>query len=202
LIPYTTLFRSLVSPGHPLKTFLAIVTASAAITGCAGMPFHTMPMAQGAIPPSASAPSEAAGDDPVALANEADLEAGLPHAVLTGEVLYKYLVAEVAEQRGHWQAAYISMLSVAQQTRDPRIARRAAEIAMNAKQMEAALDAVRLWHEAAPRSEEASQFLLTLLVASGRTEEAYPMVEERLQQAPPAARASLILQTPRLLSSD
>lgn len=182
-----------------MKKFLAIVTASAALTGCAGLPFHTMPMAQGAIPPPASAPSEAAGDDPVAADDEASLEAGLPHATLTGEILYKYLVAEIAEQRGHSQAAYISMLSAAQQTRDPRIARRAAEIAMNAKEMEAALDAVRLWHETAPQSEEASQFLLTLLVASGRIEEAYPMLEERLRQAPTAARASLILQTHRLL---
>lgn len=169
------------------------------MTGCAGMPFHTMSMAQGATPTTAPAPTSQTEKDPETSSDDAALEAGLPPAELTGEILYKYLVAEVAEQRGHWQTAYISMLSAAQQTRDPRIARRAAEIAMNAKELDAALNAVRLWHETAPHSEEASQFLLTLLVAGGRIEEAYPLLQERLQHASPSVRAMLILQTHRLL---
>ena len=186
-----------------MKTLLAIVTAviaSAATVGCAGVPYHTLPMAQGAVPP----PSASSAEEPTpeaSLAEEQVPKDVLPSMELTRELLYKYLVAEVADQRGHWQAAYISMLSVAQQTRDPRIARRAAEIAMNARQIDAALDAVRLWHSVAPNSEEASHFFMTLLIANGHLREAAPLLQQRLQTAAPSMRPTLILHTYRLLGA-
>lgn len=166
------------------------------------MPYHTLPMAQGAVPPPTAASSvvTTTGSDAGMVEKQASKE-HLPPAELTRELLYKYLVAEVADQRGHWQAAYISMLSVAQQTRDPRIARRAAEIAMNGRQIDAALDAVRLWHAVAPESEEAGHFFLTLLIANGNLREAAPLLQQRLQTAAPSARPTLILHTHRLLGA-
>lgn len=184
-----------------MKTLLAIVNAvivTAATAGCAAVPFHTLPMAQGAVPVSGPEVS-ATGTEASVNDNHASAE-DLPPAELTGELLYKYLVAEVADQRGHWQAAYISMLSVAQQTRDPRIARRAAEMAMNARQIDAALDAVRLWHQTSPQSEEAAHFFVTLLIANGQLQEAAPLLQQRLQAAAPSARPTLILHTYRLLA--
>ena len=56
-------------------------------------------------------------------------------------------------------------------TRDPRIVRRAAEIAFHARQYDAALTASRLWLSLEPDSAQAKQMLSTLLLASGRVEE-------------------------------
>lgn len=124
----------------------------------------------------------------------------LPSAVLTEEILYRYLSAEIADQRGSWQAAYVNMLAIAQQTRDPRIAKRATEIALGAKQSNEAMTAIRLWRELAPYSDEATQYFLGFVVLSENLEEARPILQQRLQEARPQMRGPMILQMQRLLS--
>jgi len=124
----------------------------------------------------------------------------LPSIQLTEELIFKYLSAEIADQRGSWQAAYVTMLGIAQQTRDPRIARRAAEIALKAKQPGEALTAIRLWRDVAPRSEEAAQYYMSFVLLSDNLEEARPMLQQRLQEMPQQARGALILQIQRLLA--
>lgn len=124
----------------------------------------------------------------------------LPSVELTEDLLFKLLRAELANQRGDWQLAYITMLVTAQETRDPRLARRAAEIALNVKKTGEALSAVRLWRELAPNSDEASQFYLGLVVIGDNLAEAKPIFTERLQEVGPQARGLLILQIQRLLA--
>lgn len=124
----------------------------------------------------------------------------LPTVELTEDLLFKLLRAELANQRGDWQLAYITMLVTAQETRDPRLARRAAEIALNVKKTGEALSAVRLWRELAPNSDEASQFYLGLVVIGDNLAEAKPIFAERLQEVGPQARGLLILQIQRLLA--
>lgn len=123
-----------------------------------------------------------------------------PSVELTEDLLFKLLRAELANQRGDWQLAYITMLVTAQETRDPRLARRAAEIALNVKKTGEALSAVRLWRELAPNSDEASQFYLGLVVIGDNLAEAKPIFAERLQEVGPQARGLLILQIQRLLA--
>ena len=124
----------------------------------------------------------------------------LPNVELTEDLLFKLLRAELAYQRGDWQLAYVTMLVSAQETRDPRLARRAAEIALNVKQTGEALSAVRLWRELAPHSDEANQFYLGLVVLGENLAEAKPIFTERLQEVSPQARGLLILQIQRLLA--
>lgn len=155
-------------------------------------------------------PSLAAKEDPkpsVAVSQGADKKAAsdmlneqLPAVELTEDLLFKLLRAELANQRGDWQLAYITMLVTAQETRDPRLARRAAEIALNVKKTGEALSAVRLWRELAPNSDEASQFYLGLVVIGDNLAEAKPIFAERLQEVSPQARGLLILQIQRLLA--
>ena len=47
----------------------------------------------------------------------------LPLLPLSEEVMFKYLSAEIAEQRGNYFAAYATMMSIARSTRDPRLSR-------------------------------------------------------------------------------
>ena len=98
--------------------------------------------------------------------SEPRVEDPLPSAELTEEVMYKVLSAEIAYQRGDWQTSYVTMLGLAQQTRDPRLARRAAEIALSAKEADEALAAVRLWRTLAPHSDEATQYYLSFIILS------------------------------------
>lgn len=123
----------------------------------------------------------------------------LPAATLTDEILFKLLAAEIAFQRGQWQPAYIATLAVAQETRDPRIARRATEIAMSASQPAEALAAIRLWRVLAPHSEPAAQLYLGLVILSDNPAEAQPMLAQRLAAAGPQERGELIIQIQRLL---
>ncbi|MDO8304312.1 tetratricopeptide repeat protein [Herminiimonas sp.] len=177
-----------------MKNALVIVTLSVMLSACAA-----------AKPPSLAAkedqkPSAAVSQGADKKAASDALNEQLPSVELTEDLLFKLLRAELANQRGDWQLAYITMLVTAQETRDPRLARRAAEIALNVKKTGEALSAVRLWRELAPNSDEASQFYLGLVVIGDNLAEAKPIFTERLQEVGPQARGLLILQIQRLLA--
>ena len=124
----------------------------------------------------------------------------LPEVALTEELFYKLITAEIAFQRGSWQGAYVTLYSVAQQTRDPRIARRAAEIALSAKQSGEAIAAVRLWRELAPNSNEATQYYLGFMVMNNNLAEIQSVFAEKLKSADAKQAGITMLQAQRLLS--
>lgn len=176
-----------------LKNALVIVTLSAFLSVSAAA-------AQGHdAPPNSAQPNSAqtaAGKD-----DDDKEDAGLPSVELTDELMYKILRGEFALQRGDWQLAYVTMMTTAQQTRDPRLAHRAAEIALSVKRPSEALSAVRLWRELAPNSDEADQFYLGLSVLGNNLDEAKPILAARLKEVRPQARGLMILQVQRLLAS-
>jgi len=124
----------------------------------------------------------------------------LPEVALSEELFYKIITAEIAYQRGSWQGAYVTLYSVAQQTRDPRLARRAAEIALSAKQSGEALQAVRLWRELAPNSNEATQYYLGFMVMNNNLAEIQSVYTEKLKSSDPKQLGVTMLQAQRLLS--
>jgi len=63
-------------------------------------------------------------------------------------------------------------LDIAKFTRDPRIAKRAAEIALYARQPDVALEAARIWVATDPESMQAQQMLAGLLLGAQRPDEA------------------------------
>jgi len=134
----------------------------------------------------------AAGDDTAAAEN-------LPKVALTSELLYKLLKAELDFKNGNWQGPYMSLMGLAQQTRDPRLARRAAEMALATKQTTESMAAIRLWRELAPDSEEAAQYYLGFAVMSDNLAEAEEMFTRRLQEATPATRGMAMFQIQQLL---
>lgn len=76
----------------------------------------------------------------------------LPTQTLTPQVLYQTILAEIAVARAQLPMAANLYLDLAKTTRDPRIARRASEIAFHARQGNTALTAARLWLELEPGS--------------------------------------------------
>lgn len=90
---------------------------------------------------------------------------------LTSQVLYQFLLAEVAAARGKASFAASAMTDLARSTHDVAIARRATEIAFFGRQSQQAVESSRLWLELDPNSDEARQTLWTLLAATGQVDE-------------------------------
>jgi tetratricopeptide (TPR) repeat protein len=105
----------------------------------------------------------------------------VPDVNLSGALLYQLMAAEVAAQRGDIGAAYATYLKLARETRDPRLARRATELALQGRALAESLEAAKLWHELAPRSNEATQAVAMLYAASGKFDESYALFSEQLK---------------------
>jgi tetratricopeptide (TPR) repeat protein len=116
----------------------------------------------------------------VVVAKPAPRKPALPVMELTEQMLFKLMVAEVAMQRGQPHVAVPAYLELARETRDPRIAQRATEIAWNARMVPAAIEAAGLWLQADPGSTQARQLLATLLINQSQLSDAVPHLERWL----------------------
>lgn len=110
--------------------------------------------------------------------------APLPNVELSETILFKITLAEIAIQRGQPHVAVPAFLEVARETKDPRLARRAAEVAWNARFLPAALEAATLWLQADPESARARQTVIALLVNQSRLDDAVPHLEKWLAGDP------------------
>jgi tetratricopeptide (TPR) repeat protein len=119
---------------------------------------------------------------------------------LSEPTLYEFLLGEIALQRGDLPLAAKTYLDLARRTRDPRVARRAVEVANQAKQTALALDAARLWYELEP-SVHALQVLAATLVAAKHVDEAGPVIE-KLFSADGVNRENAFMQLNRLLAGN
>ena len=99
---------------------------------------------------------------------------------LNEPTLYEFLLGEIALQRGDAQLAAQTYLDLAKRTRDPRIARRAVEVASQARLIDVAIEAAKTWHEVEPASPQALQITAALLAGAKRVDEAEPYVEKWL----------------------
>ncbi len=104
----------------------------------------------------------------------------LPNQDLTSPMLFDFLLAETALQRGDQDLAIRTYLKLARTTRDPRVAQRATEIALHSRQPLPALEAAKIWVELEPDSVSARQTVAALLVNIDRLDEARPHLEKLL----------------------
>jgi len=187
-----------------LKNAFVIVTLSGVLAACAVAP-QPQPAVQ------AAAAAKAADPQAMAEAREAEQQAAeetekaaqlarLPKVALTPTLLNQLLRAEFAFRKGDWQGPYLTMLALAQQTRDPRLARRAAEMALAARQQDDTLAAVREWRKLDPESEEATQYYLGMVLLSDNISDAEAIFRKRLESAPAEVRGVVLYQVQQLLS--
>ena len=114
---------------------------------------------------------------------------------LTPEVIYNYLLAEIAAQRGAFGISSHLFYDLAKSTRNPSLAERAAKTAAMGNQGNQALNATKLWAELDPSSVEAEQASSQLLIASGNLEEAKPHVQKLLVKEDTRAAGFLALNS-------
>ena len=113
----------------------------------------------------------------------------------TPEFVYKFLLAEIATQRGDLNSAGHIFLDLAKLTKDISIARRATDIAGFARNGRLAMDSAQVWSELDESSIEAKQILAELFIASGNLAKAKPLITELLKQEKTRADGFLYLNS-------
>lgn len=167
-----------------MKPLLPFFLTAALLAGCAPLAQQTRPEPPAQPQPQAEAES--------AEAVERDQElVKLPNVELTPKLLYGMLLAEIAGQRGQVADSAEIYRDLAQETRDPRIARRATEIGLHSRRLDTALESARIWQETDPSSGPARQALIGLLATQGRYDELKPLVADLLKEEPLRLRQNL-----------
>lgn len=131
----------------------------------------------------------APGDESAVASVVAQGEAG---GDLSPQWLYQYLLAEIAGQRGQLDVSAAAYADLAKKTRDPRIARRATEVALHTRRIDAAMASARLWVELAPTDPAARQMLASLLAAGNKLDELADFLGRELAAAGPQLDATLM----------
>lgn len=148
---------------------LILILALASLAACAQSP--VAPAARKPVP------------EVTAAAKVVEPAAAKPSVPLTDQILYQFLLGEIAGQRGDLGLAKEAYADLAYKTRDARVVRRAAEIATYARDPGTAADMARLWVELEPDSARARQYLGTTLVGIDRLAEAKPHLEALLRMS-------------------
>ncbi|AOY01213.1 tetratricopeptide repeat protein [Jeongeupia sp. USM3] len=157
---------------RPTRLLLALLLAFG-LSACASMGSAPAPGA------TASEPAADAGLDDDVIPDDR-----LPSQPLTDELLLRFLVGDIALQRDRPQLAAQTWHDLAQKTRDPRVARRATEIAIGSGQLSMARDDAQRWIDAVPESIAARQVMLSLLIRANRLDEAKPHIQALLAAQP------------------
>ena len=123
----------------------------------------------------------------------------LPKLELNGETLYEFILGDIASQRGNPELAAQVYMDLAKETQDPRVARRAAQLSLDAHAMDKSVEALNLWLKLEPTSHQAKQLLTTVLLSGGKLEEARPYLTEMLA-AYPALVGNTFMQIYSLLA--
>lgn len=159
-----------------MTSYRSAIILSVLLAACAHAPQQTKEAQEKR---AATAHADAAIPDP-----QPKKSPDLPKQELTGQMLYEFLLGEAANQRGKKDLATRIYSKLAGATRDPRVAARAASMAYESRDMEAATEAFNLWLELEPASLQAKQMLSMMLVSGGKLDEARPHLADMLAAYP------------------
>jgi tetratricopeptide (TPR) repeat protein len=117
-------------------------------------------------------------------AEEIQLRAGqLPEVTLTSSIVFRILAAEISAQRSAFIPAGKTMLDLAKEVGDVRLARRALEFYLAGGNLAGALESSRLWLRFEPDDAEALSTEMTLSAASGQTSGLTTALRKKIDEA-------------------
>lgn len=135
-------------------------------------------------------------NDSMIIAAENDTQANdQTEKTLRPEFIYRYLVGEIAGQRGDISTSGAIFYDLAKLERDPRLAERAAKIAAFGNISNLAVPAIKLWAELDPDSTEAQQAMTEMLIATGKLEDTKPYLSKLLAKEETRASGFLYINT-------
>jgi tetratricopeptide (TPR) repeat protein len=116
---------------------------------------------------------------------------------LDAMLFYQLLLGELNVRGGDPGSGYSLILDAARRQKDPELFRRAIEVALQGRSGESALAAARAWSQALPNDQEASRYVLQILLALNRVSEAGPVLRTVLQSTPAIERNEAINAVPQ-----
>ena len=102
---------------------------------------------------------------------------------LSAQRVFQILAAEIAAQRGQIGTAAATWLALARETRDPKAAQRATELALSDRSGGRAIEAAEFWLEIAPDATIPAMALETLWLSNGQLDRAEPLIVRQLDAA-------------------
>lgn len=123
-----------------------------------------------------------------------------PPSSLDGELFYQVLIGELTAREGDAPTGFSLILDAARKTNDAQLYQRAADIALQSRSGDAALQAAQAWRQAQPASREANRYVLQILVALNRITETAEPLKTEVRLAPLAERPATITNLPRFFA--
>ena len=115
-------------------------------------------------------------------------------------MFYRLLLGELNAIGGEPGIGYSLFLDAARRTGDPRLFKRATDIALQGRSGESALQAARAWRQAIPGSREANRYLFQILIGLNRAVEVVEPLKRDLALADNDDRLATINAIPRFFA--
>ena len=123
-----------------------------------------------------------------------------PQSALDGPLFYQLLLGELQARQGASGAGFSLILDAARKTRDPALFQRAVDLALQARSGEAALQAAQTWKREIPGAKEPNRYILQILLALNRIEEAGQALAPSIQDLPDSEKQAAIVSIPRVFA--
>ena len=122
------------------------------------------------------------------------------NSALDAVMFYQLLLGELQVRQGSVGAGFSLVLDAARKTRDPALFQRAVDIALQARSGDAALQAAQTWKREIPGAPEPNRYILQILLALNRVEEAGQALAISLDELPASERQGAIISIPRVFA--
>ena len=113
-------------------------------------------------------------------------------SAMDGELFYQLLLGEINARGGEPGTGFSLILDAARKTNDAKLYQRAADIALQNRSGDPALQAARAWRQAQPTSREANRYVLQILIALNRVPESMEPLKNELALAPASERVAVM----------
>ena len=127
-------------------------------------------------------------------------EPPVQNSKLNAVLFYQLLLGELNVQAGEPGSGFAIILDAARRTQDEALYQRATELALQSRSGEAALQAARSWKSSLPESQEANRYILQILLALNRVEEAGRALKTSIASLPVNEQSAAIGSIPRIFS--
>ncbi len=121
-----------------------------------------------------------------------------PQSALDAALFYQLLMGELNVRSGSPGSGFSIILDAARKTRDPALFQRAVDLALQSRSGESALQAAQAWKSAVPGSTEANRYILQILLALNRVDEAGKALSVSIRDLPEAEQNAAIASVPRI----
>jgi tetratricopeptide (TPR) repeat protein len=127
-------------------------------------------------------------------------ESPVQNSKLNAVLFYQLLLGELNVQAGEPGSGFAIILDAARRTKDEALYQRATELALQSRSGEAALQAAKSWKSSLPESQEANRYILQILLALNRIEEAGRALKASIASLPVNEQSAAIGSIPRVFN--